>query len=1014
MKSKVSLTTYVVRSMFLIAATVLPFTAAALDLLSGPGTSFSLPASAGGDSYNQILSADGRYVVFTSSANNLARRSGGAPYILPVPLKLNAFLRDRVQGTTTLISADPTDAKSGEDDSIPTGISADGQYVLFETSSRISPDRDSTNRLNTSEVYLRDVINKTTTLVSVRTNAQFNLSARESVMTPDARYIAFSSSDPTFVPNDAKASDVFVRDMVQGVTLLASGGLPLSAHIDCFAPVITPDGKYVAFLGRLPSGNPTQDVYVCDLSTTNTFCVSTNSHRFFSGVPYCYGQEISQDGKYAAYQANANFGATTAFVFRHNIETGTDDVVSSNAVPVSTTQPLDMSPDGRFIAFVGKSSFSQTAVFLWDAQTGTNIVVTTYTIPPTGPVTIICESPSVDATGRLVTFVATGPDLVANADSSTPHIYRRDMQNPVLELVDVGTNGGATNRTFNSDYAMSADGRFIAFDSPDADLVTQDGNNASDVFVRDLSAETTELISASEPSLATQTAGRLDKRSGAHVSADGHLAVFIAGGRDLVPGHTNRFRQVFGRDLINQSNLVVSVDTNGLGNAHGSASECAISGDGRYVAFNSFADNLVPRDTNHFSDVFLRDLQTGTTTLVSSNAGFFSASGFSYPPAISLDGRYITYLSIAPVVQTFGNLAANLFVYDRVLRTNYLLTTNASFFSSTPDGRYVAFWGGIPQGGGVNIYVWDSLLNRRVFTNTSSIGTISSLAISTNGQRLAYVSSSASTSLRILDCPTRSNVMVSVASFGPRANMRFSGDGQALVYATVASNAPPDRNITSDVYVFDWLSQTNTLVSRSYLTGKAATGASDFPDISADGRYITYQSNAGDIVPLDSNGRLKDVFLFDRQSGSTMLLSASAYGLGTADYESQSPAFTADGQTVTFQSWASDITTNDFNQSSDLFLLKIINPFNSTNPVPVLTGQLILASNSGAVGAPLYNVQLTWPAAPGFGYQVQYKTNLTDVAWLPVNGSVVIQGGQGYVKDFLPDPDHRFYRIVGY
>jgi hypothetical protein len=161
-----------------------------------------------------------------------------------------------------------------------------------------------------------------------------------------------------------------------------------------------------------------------------------------------------------------------------------------------------------------------------------------------------------------------------------------------------------------------------------------------------------------------------------------------------------------------------------------------------------------------------------------------------------------------------------------------------------------------------------------------------------------------------------------------------------------------------------------------------------------------------------NNGRLKDVFLFDRQSGSTTLLSASGYGTGTANSESQSPAFTADGQTLAFQSWASDITTDDFNQSSDLFLLKIVNPFDSTNPPPVFTGELILRP-FGLSGAP-YDVQLTWPAAPGFGYQVQYKANLTDAAWLPVNGSVVIEGDKAYGRDSAPDASQRFYRIVAY
>lgn len=998
---------------FLVAGVMLPFVATALDLVSTPGASFSPPVSAGGDSYMPIISADGRYVLFGSTANNLSKKTNGSPYLLPRPEKINVFLRDRVQGTTVLVSADATDSHSGEDDSIPTGISTNGQFALFESASRSFVSSDP-SRTNSREIYLRDVINKTTTLVTVRAGSLSTAGVNDSTMTPDARYVAFSSTDTNFVAgNTNHGFGVFVRDLVAGQTRLASGGIP--GPISCSSPVITPDGKFVAFQGILLTANPTQDVYVCDLTTTNTFCVSSNSHQVISGVPWCYGQKISQDGKYVAYQANLINFPTTSFVFRHNLQTGTDDIITTNAVPASSSQSIDMSPDGRFIAYIGKTDFG-TEVFLWDGQTATTATVSIHSSGPSPP-PISCEFPSVDATGRFVTFLGACNFFVTNAVGNlVPHIYRRDTHsfNPV-ELVDVGTDGNATNRTFNSDYSMSADGRFIAFDSPDTDLVVGDGNNASDVFVRDMVAETTELVSAADASLATQTSGRGDKRSRARVSADGRYAVFIAVGADLVPGYTNRFRGAFVRDLVNQSNFVASVDTNGLGNADGSAAECAISGDGHYVVFTTLADNLVANDANHASDVFLRDLQAETTVLVSTNkTGGGSGSGPSYSPTIGSDGRYVTYVSTATnIVALPAITGTNLFVYDRTLRTNYALTTNSVMSAaSTPDGRYVVF-GNVNSFGTPILYVWDSQLAQRVFTNSLSSGVISSLAISPNGQSIAYIlTSGLSASLKVVDRLSRATTTVSAGSFGLRPNPRFSGDAQSLVYATAASNAPPDFNKSPDVYVFDLVSKTNMLVSRSFSTGNAPAGSSDLPDISADGRYITYQSDALDIVPSNKSSRLKDIFLYDRQSGSTVLLSASIYGAGTGDFVSQSPAFTGDGQTVTFQSWASDLTANDFNQGSDVFLLNILSS-SSTNPPPVFTGQIIFSPGSGA-GPGQSTPQLTWAAAPGVGYQVQYKTNLTDDAWLPVNGSVVIEGGQGYVQDLSPDPDHRFYRIVAY
>ena len=279
-----------------------------------------------------------------------------------------------------------------------------------------------------------------------------------------------------------------------------------------------------------------------------------------------------------------------------------------------------------------------------------------------------------------------------------------------------------------------------------------------------------------------------------------------------------------------------------------------------------------------------------------------------------------------------------------------------------------------------------------------------------NGQWLAYLTSSG---FQLSDRITKSNRTFSAYSSGSHAGLRFSLDGNSLVYATRTSDSVDDTNLTSDVYIYDVQAGTNFLVSRSFNSGKASNGVSDSPDISADGRYVVYSSTAEDIVPNDDNG-LKDIFLYDRQSGVTTLLSASGQRQNSANFLSTLPGFTGDGQTVLFHTWASDIAGNDFNHADDLFLVKILGSSTSTNPPPVFTGQILFNPGSGGPGSGQASPQLTWAAAPGFGYQVQYKTNLTDNAWLPVNGSVVIEGGQAYVKDLAPDPNQRFYRIVAF
>jgi hypothetical protein len=550
------------------------------------------------------------------------------------------------------------------------------------------------------------------------------------------------------------------------------------------------------------------------------------------------------------------------------------------------------------------------------------------------------------------------------------------------------------------DYAMSPNGSFVAFDSPDGDLVTNHNYRASDVYLRDLTANTTELISVHSPLLTSETAGLGADSKGLSISVDGRYAAFSSTAAGLVPNYTNRFRGIFFRDLVNQTNVLVSVDTNGLANANGPSYQPVISGDGQHVVFTSLANNLVAGDTNGASDVFIRNMQTGVTTLVSANTNNTgSLRGIFSNPQVSYDGRYVLY---------YNGSDGSIIFRDCNVGTNYWLGFSYPT-AMTPDGHYVAFAGTIPTGPlsyMQGAFVWDSQATQMVYTNTTGTGPVS---ISTNGQWLAYFSS---LSLTMTDRLANSNRTVSAAFIGfTRRGIRFSGDGRYLVYATSLSKVTEDINGTQDVYLYDWQSGSNQLISQSFYGPQAPKGRSDSPDISADGRFIVYESDAADIVPSDNNS-VKDIFLYDRQNDITTLLSASSSGQGSANFESNNPRFTGNGQTVAFQSWAWDMTENDFNQGGDSFIVQIVSTNSisgSTNPPPVFAGELIYAPASGQ-----NSPSLIWPVIPGAGYTVQFKDNLTDPSWQTVNGNVAIVGGQANMTDFTPNPTNRFYRIVAY
>jgi len=238
-------------------AAILPYSASASDLVSVPDASFSPPMSGSDDSFIFGISPDGRYVLFASSANNLAQQTNGLPYFQPRPLTINTFLRDRVLGTTTLISVDPANTTQGNLNSLPAGVSTNGQYVLFESAATNLVPGDS-NQL--TDIFVRDLARKTTTLVTITTNgAKANGSPSDSTMTPDGRYVAFSSTASNLVADDANSiADVFIRDLELGVTRLVSVGgkgastsllVPYGAAASASgSPAITPDGRFVSFM----------------------------------------------------------------------------------------------------------------------------------------------------------------------------------------------------------------------------------------------------------------------------------------------------------------------------------------------------------------------------------------------------------------------------------------------------------------------------------------------------------------------------------------------------------------------------------------------------------------------------------------------------------------------------------------------------------------------------------------------------------------------------------------------
>ena len=342
----------------------------ALQLVSVADPTIPPPAGGGGDSVAPILSPDGRFVLFSSVANNLSLIASNTPIRAPFPPCMNVFLRNRTNNTTQLASMNFPGTGGGNGDSFPAAISADGRFALFESRAGDLVAQD-TNGCR--DVFVRDLIAGTTTVVSVSTNGgSANGESRGAVMSLDGRYVAFVSDASNLVAGDTnRIPDVFVRDMQSNTTLAVSqGAIATNAATGggSEGPEMTPDGRYVVFYSSatnlVPGVRTTGDIYVRDLIAATTVCCTTNARTELNGIMgttnAVFGNyAISQDGKYVAYLAGAR-GSTqsVAILLRHDLTTGSTQVVSTNANASAAGTPndsrdLDMTPDGRLIAFVG-------------------------------------------------------------------------------------------------------------------------------------------------------------------------------------------------------------------------------------------------------------------------------------------------------------------------------------------------------------------------------------------------------------------------------------------------------------------------------------------------------------------------------------------------------------------------------------------------------------------------------------------------------------------------------------
>jgi Ca2+-binding RTX toxin-like protein len=270
---------------------------------------------------------------------------------------------------------------------------------------------------------------------------------------------------------------------------------------------------------------------------------------------------------------------------------------------------------------------------------------------------------SISADGRYVAFQSWADNLVSGDTNNQPDIFVYDTLTNSTRRISVGFNGIEGNYD-SYQPSISADGRYVAFFSYATNLVSGDTNNTADIFVRDTVANTTRRVSVATNGIEGNSLSDFPS-----ISADGRYVAFESSASNLVSGDTNGIADIFVRDTVANTTRRVSVDDNGI-EGNGSSYSLSISADGRYVAFSSYASNLVSGDTNNVEDIFVYDTVANTTRRVSVDDNGTQGNSSSVYPTISADGRYVAFFSEASnLVSGDTNGTTDAFVYDTVANT---------------------------------------------------------------------------------------------------------------------------------------------------------------------------------------------------------------------------------------------------------------------------------------------------------------------------------------------------------
>ncbi len=825
-------------------------------------------AQANAESTVPVISLDGTVVAFNSLANNLVPDDHNVQW--------DTYVFDRTSQTLSVVSVD-SNGNGGFGNpglNFRPALSADGRLVAFNSDWGFVP-ADNNGRWDT---YVFDRILNSYMQVSVGQNGlQGNQDTGGNVqIAPDGSTVTFFDfSTNLFANHDPTRADVVVALREVAPTVTVSDVMIVEGQTG------TKTAQFTISL----SGATVQPVTVTYLTEDGTARAGDDYSAAYGSLSFAPG-ELTKTvtvpiASNLTFEANETFAlrvssAVNAVVGKTGIGTILNDDPGPPAVAVFDTSVSEGNGGTSTASFgitlsapwmspvtVTYSTSGGSATTGADYQDITNgiVIFEPGETQKTVDVSVVGDSIYEGEEAFLLQLASATNGVIARG-TATGTIVNDDGADALVfqatERINVGNDGHQAlypGRPYEP--SLSADGRFVAFRSGDSGLVPGDTNGQSDIFLVDRTTDVIEQISRG-------LNGAQPNGTSAYpsISADGRYVSFSSFASNLVSGDFQNY-DVFVFDRQTGQTQRVSVASDGAP-GNDSSLESVISADGRFVAFRSYASNLVAGDTNGVPDVFVHDRQTGTTELVSKNSDGIVGNASASPPAISGDGRYIAFSSAASnLVSGDTDGAYDVFLYDRTTQQLQEVTAGANSDSSWPslsaDGRFLAF------------------------TSTAS--------------NLVSGDSNGANDVFVYDLISNSIERASVTSDGTEANgassqPSISADGRYVSFRSVASNlVVGDTNNAPDVFVFDRQSHTVQRLSITAAGNQANGGVdqSNLSPISADGAIVAYVSDATNLVPNDTNG-IADLFVAVRETGNKV--SVADIGLDEGNSGTRDAIFT--------------------------------------------------------------------------------------------------------------------------